>query len=284
MARILYVDGELRPESEAHLSPLDVGVIYGLGSFETVRVYEGYAFRADDHERRLRTALEALGLTLPGLPMGDVLEHVAKANRIGDGRGRVIATGGLEHPDGTLCTPRVFAEVTPWPRRPAGDYARGIRVEILSGVLGGMMPLAGMKSLSYLPNYVARRQAAAKGAEEAVLLHASGELTEGTTSNFFLVIGDRLVTPPADGRVLSGVTRQLVMEDAARLGIPVEERAVTRADVAHATGAFLTSTMREVLPIRDFGGVPLPVPGEAAVALGRAYRDRVDAFLARRRG
>jgi branched-subunit amino acid aminotransferase/4-amino-4-deoxychorismate lyase len=197
----------------------------------------------------------------------------------------VILTGGVEAPDGSTPRPRLYAEVGPLPpwAAPSPSNAEPDRrtadVVIVSNILGGITPVHGLKTLNYLPNYLARREARKRGAHEAILRNAAGELLEGATSNVFLVIAETLVTPPTEGRALPGVTRGVVIEEARRLGIPGRETPVVEGDLSRASEAFLTSTIREILPIAAFDAVRLMAPGPLTQRLQEAYRGRVRAFL-----
>lgn len=275
--RITYFDGAYVAGDEALIPPTDVGVIYGLGSFETLRIYAGHAFMADRHQSRLVDTLSRLGIPAPpALELATIFAELSRRNALPDARGRLVVTGGTETADGTLQAPRVFAEVLPLPPDALGARG-GVSVIFASQTL---RPIAGFKSLSYLPNTLARREARRQGAEEALLRADTGEILEGATSNVHLVIGGRLTTSPADGHILGGVTRGVVLEEARALRIPVDERAVSDADVTGADEAFLTSTIREVLPIADLAGRRFDAPGPVTTRLRDAYRRRVSAAVA----
>jgi len=288
MEPIAYLDGAFLPQGSAVLSPNDVGLLYGMGSFETLRLYAGRPFLAERHATRLASAIEELELEVPRFDLRGVMETLSEKNALREARGRVILTGGIEAPDGSTPRPRLYAEVGPLPpwAAPSPSEARPDRrtagVIVVSNILGGITPVHGLKTLNYLPNYLARREARKRGAHEAILRNGAGELLEGATSNVFFVLSDALVTPPTDGRALPGVTRGAVIEEARRLGIPIRETPVLESDIPRATEAFLTSTIREILPIATFDAVRLDAPGPITRRLQEAYRERVRAFLAER--
>jgi branched-subunit amino acid aminotransferase/4-amino-4-deoxychorismate lyase len=287
MTLIAHLDGRYVPQADARIPANDVGLLYGLGSFETVRIYTGRAFLADRHQTRLQRALAELELDVPPFDLADILETLSRRNEMPNARGRVVLTGGIEAPDGSTPHPCLYAEIgalpswaAPDPDEPV-DPARAVGVHLVSNLLGGVQPVHGLKTLNYLPNYLARREARKAGAHEAILQSREGELLEGATSNFFLVVGGTIVTPPTEGRALPGVTRGVVMEEAQRLGIDVREERVVPHDLEHTDEAFLTSTLREVLPIARFGPHPMKAPGPITARLAEAYRTRVREFLAR---
>ena len=274
-APTVYFDGRYVSKHDALIPPTDAGVIYGLGSFETLRVYSGRAFLADRHEERLAQTLERVGIPVPELDLAGVFAELSARNELPDGRGRFLVTGGHETAAAEFEQPRVYAELSSLPPDPLLGRS-GVRVIFASGSLSH---ISGMKSLSYLSNTLARREARRVGAEEALLRGTTGEILEGATSNVHLVIDGVLTTPPADGRVLTGVTRGVVIEEARAARIPIDERAIFDADVERATEAFITSSVREVVPVEALGerrfrgararersiafGVPRPGPERA---------------------
>jgi branched-chain amino acid aminotransferase len=276
----VYFDGAYVPRERALIPPTDVGVIYGLGSFETLRIYDGVAFMAERHQARMIHTLEYVGVATPALDLRGIFETLSVRNEQPDARGRILVTGGTERPDGTFEGPRVYAETTAI-RGDLAEIARGVKVCFASESL---RPIAGFKSLSYLPNTLARAEARRVGAEEALLRAPGGEILEGATSNLHLVIEGRLTTPPADGRLLGGVTRSVVLEEAIAEGLEIDEHAIFDADLTRAEEAFLTSTIREITPIRDLAGRILPAPGPITLRLRDAYRRRVSAEISARRG
>jgi branched-chain amino acid aminotransferase len=284
---VVVADGRFVPRGEALFPPTDTGLMYGLGTFETLRLYEGVAFEAERHEERLRDAARRLSIPVPdGLSLPMVMRELAIRNGVTEARGRILLTGGEEAPDGSLPRPRWFAELGPLPRRTDADYAAGVSVLILDEVLGGSVPVRGLKTLAYLPNQLGRMAARSAGADEAILVGPDGELREGASSNLFLVADGALVTAPIDGQVLDGVTRGAVVEEARRLDIPVVERAIRREDLGGAQEAFLTSTLREVLVVRRLGDQEFDPAAPVARSLHDAYQARVRRYLveASRRG
>ena len=266
---VLWIDGGFVEEAEARVSPFDHGLLTGDGVFETLRVAGGRPFAARRHLDRL--ARSAAGMGLPGPDAAVVLgamEELILANNLLEGRLRVTLTGGpsalgsdrgaagptLIVAGGALpdWPPAADVAVAPWPRNERGA-------------------LAGIKSISYGENVVALAEARARGAGEAIFANLAGNLCEGTGSNVFVGIGGRLVTPPLAAGCLAGVTRELVMElvDVVEDDLPIEA-------LASADEAFLTSSTRDVQPIRAVDGQPLPVcPGPLTRVAAAAFRDLV---------
>jgi branched-chain amino acid aminotransferase len=168
---------------------------------------------------------------------------------------RVIITRGsgpIGLDPGLADHPRRVIIVAPLQPLPAAWYEEGVAIHLVAtGRAGGHGLLAGAKSGNYLVNVLALGVAKAQGAHEAILLDHEDCVTEGASSNLFVVAGGQLVTPPLSAGILEGITRHKVFGLAAAAGVPVTERAVRRRELAEADEIFLTSTLREVLPVRQ---------------------------------
>ena len=191
------------------------------------------------------------------------MAEVVFANSVEEGRVRITITGGPS-PLGSergVAGPTVIVAatpMTPWP--PTSDVA------VVPWPRNERGALAGLKTISYGENVVALAYARDQGAAEALFGNLAGDLCEGTGSNVFLAVDGRLVTPPLSSGCLAGVTRALVLEttDAIEAGIPLPT-------LATANEAFLTSTTREVQPIRPSTGHHLPRrPGPLTIAAAAA--------------
>ena len=252
----VWLNGSLVDEADALLSVFDHGVTVGDGVFETLTTYQGRPFAIRRHLDRL--TVSAAGMGLSDLPPAEVLraalEQVASVNGLDHAAVRITVTSG-PGPLGSIrgdagltvvvapgrLAPRpatVDVAVVPWPRNERGA-------------------LAGLKTTSYGENAVALAYARQRGAGEAVFANLVGDLCEGTGSNVVVAAGGRLVTPPLASGCLAGVTRALVIE-----ACGLVEDDLPLAALAAAPEAFLTSTTREVQPIRAVDGRPLPAaPG-----------------------
>lgn len=261
----IWLDGALCDEAEARISPFDHGLLTGDGAFETLRVYGGIPFALRRHLLRLGRSAAGLGLALPpAAELSRAGADVIAANGIAEGRLRITVTGGpgplgSERGDGGPTTvvaaaalvplpPTVDVVMAPWPRNERGATA-------------------GLKTISYADNVVALAHARARGAGEAVFANSAGRLCEGTGTNVFVAFGDRLLTPPLSSGCLAGVTRELLLE----AGVAGEED-LDPSGLARAEEAFLTSSTREVHPIRAVDGRPLPrCPGPLTQRAAEAF-------------
>ena len=261
----VWVNGSLCDEADARVSPFDHGLLTGDGVFETLKVYDGTPFAVRRHLERLAFSAKGLGLPMPDADvLRRALDEVVAANGIAEGRLRITLTGGpspLGSERGTAEPLVIVAggELRPWP--PTTD------VVVVPWPRNERGALAGLKTISYGENVVALAYAQERGASEAIFANLAGNLCEGTGTNVFLVVGGRLVTPPLSSGCLAGVTRQLVIEltGAAEEDVPV-------GALAEAEEAFLTSTTREVQPVRAVDGSVLPVaPGPQTTAAAEAF-------------
>lgn len=246
----VWVNGELLTEEDARISPFDHGLLTGDGVFETLLARGGVVFGARRHLERLARSAAILGLSVP--PHGvlrEAMGDVMKANGRTDARLRITVTGGpsplgsdrgtapptviVAAVEPTIWPPTTAVAVAPWPRNERGA-------------------VAGAKTISYAENVVALAWARERRAGEALFANIAGNLCEGTGSNVFVGIGDRLVTPPLSSGCLAGVVRGLLLEG----GVAVEEDVPINA-LAAIEEAFLTSSTREVQPIDRIDGRPL---------------------------
>jgi branched-chain amino acid aminotransferase len=269
----LWIDGSLVAADDARVSPFDHGLLTGDGVFETLIVYRGVPFAARRHLERLAVSCKGLGLDAPDAgAVRAAMEAVVEANGLETGRLRVTVTGG-ESPLGSdrgAGGPTVIVAAGPLAAWPATAD-----VVVVPWVRNEKGALAGLKTTSYGENVVALAHAKERGASEAIFANTVGELCEGTGSNVFVGIDGRLVTPPLRSGCLAGVTRALIIEltGAAEEDLPI-------GALAAADEAFLTSTTREVQPIRAVDGAELPaVDGPLTSDAKARFKDLVNDHL-----
>jgi branched-chain amino acid aminotransferase len=268
----VWLNGKLLPADEARIDPSDHGLLTGDGVFETLIVYAGKAFALTRHWERLRRSGEVLGLEVPQKDaLREAVEEVIAANERSSGRLRITVTGGpapLGSEKGDA-PPTVVIAIADLPGHAA--EADLVTVPFRRNEHGA---LTNHKTTSYGENVVALAYAKKLGGSEAIFANTAGSLCEGTGSNLFLVYEDELITPPIASGCLPGVTRALVLDLCAQEGIEVGQRNVPLRALAEASEAFLTSTLREVQPVRTVDGKPLPAcPGAISERLRTAFED-----------
>lgn len=281
-----WVGDGLVPADRATVSVYDRGFRSGEGVFETFAVHGEHVFRLDDHlTRALRGAgqLDFEVASLDAVRTACLRTAEANAPRLGERSVlRLTLTPGAIDPASPFPghpVPSTTVVVTSHALEiPSGLYVDGMRAVTVPW--GRELP--NVKAVSYLASTLARRHAASLGADEALFTDRGRlHVLEGSASNLFAVVADRIVTPPAEA-VLAGVTRAVVLEVATDAGIQVEERPVALTELRSASEAFVTATTREVVPLVrvDDDAVGDGRPGPVTARLHRAYRAVVAAEIA----
>jgi len=287
MAGIVYLNGRFVAARDARVSAFDRGFLYGDGLFETVRAYRGAVFALNEHFARLRASAAWLGFALPPVDWPRAIHALLRRNRLlaCDASVRLTVTRGAGRP-GLVppreCRPTVLMVTARIDPGVAQAQRRGVRVVLLPFARDPVF--GGHKLLDYVPAIRGRMIAQRARAFEALYVDSRKRLSEGTTSNLFIVRRRQLITPPlgrAEG-VLPGVTRRVVIDLARANGLVVRERHLRAADLLAAEEAFCTSALVEVLPIVRAGTHRIGTgrPGPIARALLRAYRERATQFPA----
>ena len=259
MARV-WLDGRLRGDAEACIAIGDRGFLLGDGLFETMRAYAGRIFRLGAHLARLRAAADRVGIPLPDALERAVLDTLA-ANDVGEGAVRLTVTRGaaghgLLPSTGETPLPTVLITVRPY-RPDTAWYETGIAADWARGRLDEGAATAGLKRLGYLEAIVAVREAAAAGCQDVLFLDTAGHLAEAAASNVFVVLRGSLRSPPLSCGVLPGITRAAVLELARARALDVREEPLPPSVLAEASEAFLTSSLRELVPLVRVAGVPV---------------------------
>lgn len=282
MGEVIYLNGKLISASEARLSPFDYGFLVGFGLFETLRSYNGYIFRLDRHLDRLMKSAGVLGIAskLSNIDLKGACYQILKSNGLTDARIRLTVSAGEGDivPDPSTCR-EVTVFIVARGMKPLAEalYERGYRVK-LSGIRrNSQSPISRHKSISWLENVLARSEARAAGADDALLLNERGFVAECSASNIFLVTDGVLRTPSLESGILRGVTREVVLELAQALGIATVEGQVELRELLAAEEAFLTSSIIEVMPLTQLDGrlIGDGKPGAITRRLMSAYRELV---------
>ncbi len=256
----IYLNDTFVPQAEAVVSVFDHGFLYGDGVFETLRAYRGRVFLLADHLARLERSAARIQLYLPvGIErLADLLRESLIRNQLQDAYLRITVSRGTGDIglDPALCTtPTLVIIAKPFQPYPESFYANGVAVMIAKTRrnLPEALP-PQVKSLNFLNNILAKMEATAAGAHEALMLNHRGDVAEGTTTNVFTVHDGRLRTPSADCGILEGVTRGFVLQLASELGIPADGTRLSVEDLLRAEECFLTNTTQEVLPVTQVDG------------------------------
>jgi branched-chain amino acid aminotransferase len=279
MGSFASVNGIVLPAEEARVSVLDNGFTFGDSVYETLRTYRGRPYERERHFKRLRASAARIGFDIPDDDrLARRLDEVLSRAANDESYIRLIATrgvGDISYDFAKVVGPTLVIVVKPWSGYPDSHYTEGVPVAIVS--IRRNHPLAldpAIKSCNLLNNILAAREAQTRGASEAILLNHRDEVAEGAASNVFVVRSGVLRTPPLEAGILAGITREVVIELAARLAIPTREEPVSVWDLRSAEEAFLTSTTREAMPIRAIDTRPVGngKPGPITLRLLEAFR------------
>jgi len=257
MEQLVYLNGTLLPRSQARISPFDHGFLYGYALFETMRAYSGRIFRLRQHLDRLASSAKLIGLPPGNHDLEEACCETLEANRLSDARVRLaVSIGeGESTPDPPKQpVPTVLVIASSYTPPPPAAYERGYKTIISPIRQNSLSPLSRIKSANYLTNLLARADAKASGADEALLLNESGFLCEGSTSNVFLVKDGRLKTPGEESGCLPGITRRAVMELSPVLGIEVMQGEIRPEELLLADEVFITNSLLELMPVRELDG------------------------------
>ena len=249
------IDGNIVDSAEARVPVLDRGFLYGDSVFEVYRTYSGVPFAEKEHLERLGRSADRLMIPMP--VSIDVLAAEVHATLAEAGEGewyiRVVVTRGtgpLTYDPTTASSPLRVIIVAPIAPHPEELYEHGAAVVLLNASRPTDDPrAAGAKASNYLANLLAVHEAKQKGAQEAIVLGRRGQLLEGASSNLFIVKDGVVRTPKPEPGILIGITRATVLEVCASEGLPVDETELLPEDLYDADEAFITSSIREVMPV-----------------------------------
>ncbi len=256
---LVYLNGRVLPLERACISVLDRGFLFGDGVYEVIPAYGGRLFRLQQHLRRLDQSLAGIRMSNPHTDaeweaiLNGLLSHMGS----GDSSVYLQVTRGIapnrEHNFPEHEQPTVFAMASPMAAPPAKLTECGVAAITLDDTRWFHCHI---KAITLLPNVLLRQQAADAGAFEAILLR-SGYAIEGAASNLFVVTDDLLITPPKGPHLLPGITRDLIIELAARNGIPYRETSIPKDLLAKSQEVWLTSSTREIVPVTRLNERPV---------------------------
>ncbi len=275
---IIYLNGAFLPADQAQVPVLDRGFIFGDGLYEVIPAYGGHLFRLDPHLARLENSLAAARIDNPHsrTDWAHLLEETVRRNHDGTGDSAVYmqVTRGVARRDHGFpadTPPTVFIMCNPLSPLSASVQAEGVDAITLEDI---RWQYCHIKAIALLPNILLRQTALDEGAAEAILVR-DGLITEGAASNVFMVNGGQITTPPTGPHLLSGVTRELVIELARNHALICHETDFDASALHQADEIWLTSSTREILPVTHLDGrsVGSARPGPVWQRLYRLYQD-----------
>jgi branched-chain amino acid aminotransferase len=282
--RYVFHNDRLLPIEEVRLSPGQAGLLSGWGLFTTLRVAEGELFAYERHWRRLEK--DALRTHIPfpfdAEKVRGQLHEVLRANEVREGTARIYVVfnkAGFWQSDEPAPQVDLILYSAGLP-----NYKEPVRLWIREHGRHAASPLAGVKVTSWLNNVWNLHDAQHEGFDEVVLLNERGEVAECTAANIFCVRDGRILTPPLASGCLEGITRGVLLEIAASVGISAAEQTLMPEDLYSAEEVCMSSTNRNLLGVGEIAGHKITqAPGPVTLKLEKALAAYLAAYVAKRR-
>ena len=279
MTTRINLNGEIH--QDASISVFDHGFLFGDSVYEVISTHHGQLCFVNEHLRRLKSSAQAISLEIPltDEQMVQEIQRTVEAAANPESYIRIIVTRGVGAMDidpETCTKPNVLIFVKSIMQYPEENYKNGINVALVSVKRNPKEALnPGIKTGNYLNNVLAKVEARQSGAADALMLNPTGQLTECTTSNFFFVRDQRLMTPALSCGILSGITREVVLRLARENGVLVEEGEWPSDVLQNIEEAFITGTVKMVMPVTSLDGKPIGSgkPGPVTKMMMRLYQD-----------
>ncbi len=281
----VFLNGQFVPEADAKVSVFDRSFLYGDGLFETVRISNGKPFRLMPHLQRLEQGAAFLGIKLPypAVALRAYVAELVALNTIQEALLRITLSRGIgvrgyspKGADNSVLVMSLHPFGTPISGSPAMDcagseaFAPSWRAHTASIRLPAGDALAQFKTCNKLMQVVARAEAEAAGADEALLLSTDGSVVEATSGNIFWVQAGRVCTPPLAAGILRGITRGVVLEICQQLQVPVQEAHIRLEELLTADAVFLSLSSFGVVELADIDGHKL-AGAPVLAAISKAY-------------
>lgn len=260
-------NGTIHGSSEALLSPGQLGLLAGWGVFSTLRVVDGHLFAWERHWARMMRDAQLMNIPMPadaGRVEADLM-NLAEANGAPNCTLRLVIvrnSGGMWQgpPTGNVCD--VIALTADFK-----NWGESVRLSVQPHARHAASDFCRAKILSWSQNLMWVERAQERGFDEVLLLNEHGRVAECTSANVFAVFGDSVITPALSEGCLPGVTREILLE----IGGNVVERPLTVEDMQKADEVFITSTTRDLLPVREIEGVSVAPGGRVRELLAEKF-------------
>ncbi len=259
----VYLNGNYMPMSEARISPMDRGFLFGDGIYEVVPSYDGRMVGFVPHMERMQQGLDAIEvkLNIDQAEWRGIADELIQRNGGGNlglyfhvSRGADVRRNHAYPED---IPPTVYAFAFQIPPAPIADKAAATPFKV-STAEDLRWRRCNIKSTALLGNVMHYQQGHAAGNGETILYNAAGELTEASACNVYVIKNGTVITPPLDHQKLPGITRLILLALLSRDGsIPVEERTVTLDELRNADEVWLTSSSKEIAPVVSIDGEPV---------------------------
>jgi D-alanine transaminase len=255
MPELAYLNGDIMPIEEARVPIEDRGYQFADAVYEYLAGYKGRLFALEQHLDRLEHSMRVLNFPTVSRDMvRNALVETLKQSGIEDAGVYLQISRGVAprfHPFPANAKPQIVITVRQAPRTPPEHIQNGIRAITVADIRWGR---CDVKTVQLLANVLAKQQALEAGVQDAIFISSEGIVREGTASNLFIRQAERLLTHPANHRILSGITRSVLIDICNEHGIEVREQFFDLKALLAAQEVFLTGTATEVLPVIEIDG------------------------------
>ncbi|MBP1915286.1 D-amino-acid transaminase [Lederbergia galactosidilytica] len=278
MAKVL-VNDQLIERTEAVIDIEDRGYQFGDGVYEVIRIYDGMAFTADEHLDRFFHSAEKIKMEMPfdKQQMLQFIEQLIKENNLQDGSIYMQVTRGATARNHLFPGKDIKPVLTAYTKevaRPEEKLENGVKAMVTEDI---RWLRCDIKSLNLLPNVLAKQEAKEQDCYEAIL-HRNGTVTEGSSSNAYIIKDGKIITHPATNLILNGITRQVILQLCQANQIPVAEEEFHLDDLKTADEIFVSSTTSEVMPIVQLDGQSIGdgKPGPLTKKLQSLFLEKIE--------
>lgn len=280
MPEIAYVNGEFLPLEQAMIHVEDRGFQFADSAYEVMRTYDGKLFSAEEHLARLFRSLSALELEhrFTAKELICIAEEAVRRAGFAEAMVYLQVTRGVARRHRGVparCAPTIVMTVRELHHPPPSQWENGLSCITVPDSRWGRCDI---KTVALLANVLAYQAAQKAGVNDAIFIGVDGTVTEATAGNIFIVVSGELRTPPKSPRLLSGITRDKLLEAARVAGIPCAERTVTKMELLAADEVFVTSTTNEVSPVTVVDGHKIGT-GKPGPFAKRVYKQFLQIFV-----
>ena len=278
--RFVLHNDRIHEASDTVLGPGQVGLLSGWGVFTTLKVSDGVPFAFERHWARISRDAATMHVPLPGDPeaLRQRLLELVEANRAFDSTLRlaIVRNGGgmWEGPSNGHASDVIGLTAD------TKDWGDGVKLGIVPDARHAACEFATTKILSWAMNLTWVEKAQQRGLDEAILLNEFGDVAECTSANIFASQGGQVWTPPVSSGCLPGITREVLLHEIHVPGIQIAEKKLTRAELEAADEVFITSTTRNLLPVREIEGKAIGRSDATSRALSAAFGEYMDRYVA----
>ncbi|MDE3165306.1 MAG: aminotransferase class IV [Acidobacteriota bacterium] len=278
--RYVLHNDRIQPATDLSLSPGQVGLLAGWGVFSTLRVAAGVLFAWERHWARIERDAAAFHVALPHDPdaVRRKLEELIEANHAPDCTLRLVIVrngGGMWAGPSNGRESDLIALTAD-----SKDWGEGVKLAYVREARHAACQFAGTKILSWAMNLTWLESAQQRGFDEVILLNERGEVSECTSANLFIANGNEVSTPPLSSGCLPGITREVILHEIHAPGIRIAEKTLLPGDLEFADEVFITSTTRDLLPVRIIEEKKVGRNDYARQSLTRAFREYLDQYIA----